>query len=172
MRRNLNPTDKSVRADLGQVVRPLGGSTGAIAGFLVSSWFLCLPMLLAGCSDGDPTASDPALVFEDGFINAPSEVTVLSEGGTIVRGLDAWLKLQPKQTAIVPRQRDEYAYRDCAAPLAWFSEVTGDRTLQADARGLVCEERIDPRFDFDNGSWLVTDRHHGLVYYRIWKKYP
>ena len=139
---------------------------------MAASWSRGLCLLLAGCSAGDPTASDPALVFEDGFTNAPSEVTVLAEGGTIVRGFDAWLKLQQQQTAIEARQHDDYVYRDCAAPLAWFSEVTGDPGLQADAPGMVCEERVDPRFEFDNGRWLVTDRQRGLVYYRIWKHYP
>jgi hypothetical protein len=133
--------------------------------------WLLLPVL-TGCSGGDPTASDPALVFEDGFDNAPSAVTILAEGGTIVRGLDAWLKLQPKQTTLEPRQREDYVYRDCAVPLDWFKKVTGDADLPADATGLVCEERVDPRFDFDNGRWLMTDRNRGLVYYRIWKKYP
>lgn len=143
---------------------------------MAPSWsrlLILLMPLLAGCSSGgDPTATDPALLFEDGFTSPPNQVRILAEGGTRVRGLDGWLKLQPKQTAIEPRHEDEYVYRECSAPLAWFSEVTGDPALREDAGGLLCQERVDPRFDFDNGRWLVTDRSRGLVYYRIWKKYP
>jgi hypothetical protein len=131
---------------------------------------MLVPLLLAGCSSGDPTATDPALLFEDGFVNPPSEVTILADGGTMVRGLNGWLKLQPKQSGIEPRHADDYVYRDCGEPLAWFGRVTGDTSLQAGS-GLICQERIDPRFKFNNGRWLVTDRNRGLVYYRIWKQY-
>lgn len=131
-----------------------------------------LPLLLAGCGGGggDPTATDPALLFEDAFVDSPNAVDILAEGGTRVRGLDGWLKLQPKNSELEPRHRDDYVFRDCAEPLAWFSRVTADPALQAGS-GLICRERIDPRFNFDNGRWLVTDRSRGLVYYRIWKKY-
>jgi len=53
--------------------------------------------VLAGCSGGDPTATDPTLLFEDGFANPPDQVRIMAEGGTMVRGLDGWLKLQQKQ---------------------------------------------------------------------------
>jgi hypothetical protein len=128
-------------------------------------WVL-LTLLLTGCGGGDPTATDPALLFEDAFVDAPASVKILADGGTMVRGLDGWLKLQPKNGELEPRHREAYVYRDCAEPLAWFGRVTGDPALQAGS-GLICRERIDPRFKFDNGRWLVTDRNRGLVYYRI-----
>ncbi|MCU7811150.1 MAG: hypothetical protein KZQ77_07925 [Candidatus Thiodiazotropha sp. (ex Notomyrtea botanica)] len=127
-------------------------------------------LLLTGCG-GDPTAANPWLVYEDGFLSEPSEVEILAEGGTRVRGLDAWLKFQPRQAEIEPRNPDAYRYRDCDEPLAWFKAVTGDQGLQGGFSGLLCQEAIDPRFDFENGRWLVTDRNRGFVYYRIWKKF-
>ena len=129
-----------------------------------------LPLLLTGCSGGDPTATDPARLFEDAFVNPPAEVEILADGGTMVRGLDGWLVLRPKYDALEPRHGDEYVDRDCAEPLTWFERVTGDPALRAGS-GLSCRERVDPRFKFDNGRWLVTDRNQGLVYYRIWKQY-
>lgn len=131
----------------------------------------CGLLLLAGCSGGDPTATDPRLLFEDAFDNFPSEVEVVAEGGTMVRGLDGWLKLRPGITALKPRQMESYRYRDCAEPLAWFANTNGEAGLASRQGGVVCQEWIDPRFQFDNGRWLVTDRSSGLVYYRIWKHF-
>jgi hypothetical protein len=128
--------------------------------------------LLAGCSGGDPTATDPAMLFEDAFLTPPDQVSILADGGTMVRGLDGWLKLQPKLSGLEARHEDEFVYRDCSQPLAWFSEATGDKRLLEENASLLCQERVDPRFNFDNGRWLVRDRTHGLVYYRIWKKFP
>jgi hypothetical protein len=136
---------------------------------VVRVWAL-LPLLLTGCSGGDPTATDPARLFEDAFVNPPAEVEILADGGTMVRGLDGWLVLRPKYAALQPRHGDEYVDRDCAEPLAWFERVTGDPALRVGS-GLSCRERVDSRFKFDNGRWLVTDRNQGLVYYRIWKHY-
>jgi hypothetical protein len=137
---------------------------------LAGSWVLGL-LSLAGCSGGDPTATDPDLLFEDAFDNAPSEVEVVADGGTMVRGLDGWLKLRPGITGLKPRQVERYSYRDCAEPLAWFAKASGEAGLASGQGGFVCQESSDPRFQFDNGRWLVTDRGSGLVYYRIWKHF-
>jgi hypothetical protein len=134
------------------------------------TWFL-LPLLVA-CSDGgDPTATDPQLLYEDAFVTPPSEVEILAEGGVMVRGLDGWLKLQPGITGLQPRHPGRFALRDCAEPLAWFSQATGEAALASGNGNFVCRESIDPRFPFDNGRWLLTDRSRGNVYYRIWKHY-
>ncbi|MCU7842706.1 MAG: hypothetical protein KZQ93_02585 [Candidatus Thiodiazotropha sp. (ex Monitilora ramsayi)] len=129
-----------------------------------------LSALLVGCG-GDPTATDPELLYEDGFVTPAAEVKILAEGGTMVKGLDAWLKLQPVQAEIEPRKSDTYRFRDCAEPLAWFQDVTGDQELKPGYSGLLCQEAVEPRFDFDNGRWLITDRNRGIVFYRIWKKF-
>ena len=122
-----------------------------------------------GCSGGDPTATDPALIFADGFENPLDEVTLLAEGGTMVRGFSAWLKIQPKQTGIRLRKEAEYEYVDCRAPAEWFREATGDDGLDQYLSRLSCKRSRDDRFDFDNGRWLVTDKSTGIVYYRVWK---
>lgn len=126
--------------------------------------------LLMGCSGGDPTATDPQRLFEDAFITPPSQVQILAEGGVMVRGLDGWLKLQPGHQGLKLRHPDRFVYGDCEEPLAWFARVTQEPDL-ATAGSYVCQESSDPRFPFDNGRWLVTDRSRGLVYYRIWKHY-
>ena len=127
---------------------------------------------LAGCSGGgDPTATDPDLLFEDAFRSPRSEVEIVSEGGTRVQGLDAWLQLKPGLTGLKLRHPDRYALRACAEPLAWFGEVCGEKALLSDNGHFLCQESVDPRFPFDNGRWLVTDRSTGLAYYRIWKHY-
>jgi hypothetical protein len=125
--------------------------------------------VIAGCSGGDPTATDPRLIFEDAFENPLDEVEILAEGGTMVRGFDAWLKLAPKLTTLRPRNLSNYAYEDCDAMTAWFHEVTGDGNLQTLHSGLICQASKNPRFKFDNGRWLLTDRSEGLSYYRTWK---
>jgi hypothetical protein len=128
--------------------------------------------LLAACGGGDPTATDPRLLFEDAFLNPPGEVEIVAEGGTMVRGVDAWLKLRPGITApLKPRQAERYIPRDCSEPLAWFAKASGDSGLVAAEGDILCREAIDPRFEFENGRWLVADRTRGLVYYRIWKGY-
>jgi hypothetical protein len=125
--------------------------------------------MLAGCSGGDPTATDPELIFEDAFENPLEEVEVLAEGGAMVRGFDAWLKLSPRLTTLRPRNQSDYTYDDCSTMVTWFHDVTGDENLQHPHSGLICQALTDPRFKFDNGRWLLTDRSRGLTYYRVWK---
>ncbi|MEW8682276.1 MAG: hypothetical protein AB2536_10250 [Candidatus Thiodiazotropha endolucinida] len=125
--------------------------------------------IIMGCSGGDPTATDPVLIFEDAFENSFDAVDILAEGGTMVRGFDAWLKLSPKMTNLHPRNEAEYAYRDCEEMVDWFHTVSGDDNLQRPYSGLVCQVSKETRFKFDNGRWLLTDRSRGLSYYRIWK---
>jgi hypothetical protein len=135
------------------------------------SWLLGLS-ILGACSDGgDPTATDPRLLFEDAFVSPPAEVKIVAEGGTRVRGLDGWLKLEPGLDGLRLRYPERFVYRDCAEPLAWFAGVDDELRLMTDSGGFVCQESVDPRFSSDNGRWLVIDRHRGLAYYRIWKHY-
>ncbi|MCG8043093.1 MAG: hypothetical protein JAY72_16970, partial [Candidatus Thiodiazotropha endolucinida] len=47
---------------------------------------VALSLTLMGCSGGDPTAPDPELIFEDGFETPYDQVTLLDEGGSMVRG--------------------------------------------------------------------------------------
>jgi hypothetical protein len=128
-----------------------------------------LVALLVGCSGGDPTATDPELIFEDGFETPRAEVELLADGGTMVRGFSAWLKLQPGYSGLRARNESEYQDVDCSEPTAWFYKVTGDSGLKQDPYRLICLKYTDPRFDFDNGRWLVRDPANGRVYYRIWK---
>ncbi|MET0072281.1 MAG: hypothetical protein ABW096_19770 [Candidatus Thiodiazotropha sp.] len=132
-----------------------------------SFWPLCL---LLGCSGGDPTAADPALIFEDGFANPPEEVAILAQGGTMVNGLDAWLKLEPRMAALQPRRAGDYVYGDCGEMVAWFRRVTGEENLKPQHSGYVCQHFMEPRFKSDNGRWLLADRSKGYFYYRIWNK--
>ncbi|MES9940948.1 MAG: hypothetical protein ABW104_20425 [Candidatus Thiodiazotropha sp. 6PLUC2] len=122
-----------------------------------------------GCSGGDPTATDPELIFKDGFENSLEEIELLADGGVMVRGFSAWLKILPKQTDIHLRNEADYLSVDCQAPAAWFLEVTGDEVLSKYQSHLNCQQYSDNRFDFDNGRWLVTDNSSGIVYYRVWK---
>jgi hypothetical protein len=134
------------------------------------AWILW-SVLIAGCGDkGDPTATDPRLLYEDAFTTPLSRVEILAEGGTMVRGVDGWLKLLPDGAELTLRYPDRFTFRACDEPLAWFAEKSGEAGL-ASAGSFVCQESIDPRFTFDNGRWLVTDRSRGVVYYRIWKHY-
>jgi len=130
-----------------------------------------LPALLAlaGCSAGDPTATDPALLFGDAFETPLAQVEILDEGGTRVRGLDGWLKIRPGRSGLRLRNSEAYRFRACAEPLAWFARATGETALDSTPGAFVCRESNDPRFRFDNGRWLVSDRASGLAYYRIWK---
>ena len=127
-------------------------------------------LLLSGCSGGDPTATDPELLYEDAFVTPLSEVEILAEGGVMVRGLDGWLKLQPGTQGLKLRHPNRFSFIDCAEALDWFAQVTKKPGL-AGAGSYACQQSVDPRFPFDNGRWLVTDRSSGLVYYRIWKHY-
>jgi hypothetical protein len=131
-----------------------------------------LLLLLLGCSGDDPTATDPALIFEDGFENPWQEVEILAQGGTRVRGFDAWLKLASRMTALRLRRADEYLDAGCGEMADWFHGVTGDKDLQHQHGGFVCQQLKDPRFKFDNGRWLLVDMTRGVSYYRIWKKNP
>jgi hypothetical protein len=135
-----------------------------------STWLLWLAMLV-GCSGGDPTATDPQLLYEDAFVTPPSQVEILAEGGTMVRGLDGWLKLQPGTSGLKLRYPGRFTFRDCGEPLIWFAKATAESGLASGSGSFVCQESVDPRFPFDNGRWLVTDRSSGYVYYRIWKHY-
>ncbi|MGD9169447.1 MAG: hypothetical protein PVI97_05220 [Candidatus Thiodiazotropha sp.] len=135
---------------------------------MIRSRYLLLWVLTA-CSGGDPTATDPLLIFEDAFENSLEEVDILAEGGTMVRGFDAWLKLSPKLTTLRPRNASDFSYHDCGEMATWFHEVTGDANLQQLHSSLICQASKEPRFKFDNGRWLLTDRSKGFIYYRIWK---
>ncbi|MEJ2611993.1 MAG: hypothetical protein P8179_18460 [Candidatus Thiodiazotropha sp.] len=136
---------------------------------LISAILSGLMLFLSGCSGGDPTATDPQLIFEDGFENQLSEVEILAEGGTMVRGFSAWLKIAPKQTEIHLRNAADYVYTDCQKPAEWFLGVTGDAGLKLSQSHLTCQLFTEPRFKFNNGRWMVTDNSSGIVYYRIWK---
>jgi len=138
-----------------------------------SGWSLTLLLLpaLTGCDRGDPTATDPALLFEDAFGTPPAQAEILDDGGTRVRGLDGWLKIRPGVSGLRLRNSETYRFRDCAEPLAWFARATGEPGLDSGSGGFVCQESTDPRFRFDNGRWLVSDRVTGLAYYRIWKRF-
>jgi hypothetical protein len=125
---------------------------------------------LLGCSGGDPTATDPDLIFEDGFETTRGDVEILAQGGTMVRGFNAWLKIIPKQSGIRPRGLSNYTDIDCQEPAEWFYKVTGDQGLKSYQSELTCQQFTDARFNFDNGRWLVTDPSNGTVYYRIWKQ--
>ncbi len=135
-------------------------------------WLLGLPLLIGCSGGGDPTATDPQRLVEDAFVSPLSQVEILAEGGTLVRGLEAWLKLQPGPTGLELRHPGRFTLVECAEPLAWFADHTAERELAAGGGGFECRESVDPRFSFDNGRWLVRDRRTGLVYYRIWKHYP
>ncbi|MEW8508770.1 MAG: hypothetical protein AB2598_18925 [Candidatus Thiodiazotropha sp.] len=124
---------------------------------------------LLGCSGGDPTVANPALIFKDGFDNPLQAVEILAEGGTMVHGLDVWLKLEPRMTELRLRRANDYVYDDCGEMVAWFHGVTGDETLRAMHSGFICQVSEEPRFKFDNGRWLLSDRTKGVFYYRIWK---
>ncbi len=130
-------------------------------------------LALAGCGGGgsDPTATDPGLLFEDAFETSPAQAEILADGGTMVRGLDGWLKIRPGSSGLRLRNSERYRFRDCAEPLAWFARASGESELGASPGGFVCQESSDPRFRFDNGRWLVSDRLNGLAYYRIWKHF-
>ncbi|MET0091255.1 MAG: hypothetical protein ABW068_14775 [Candidatus Thiodiazotropha sp.] len=128
-----------------------------------------LASLLVACSGGDPTATDAELIYQDGFETPRSEVELLANGGTMVRGFSAWLKLQPGYSGVQARNETEYQAVDCAEPADWFHEVIGDADLNQDRYRLTCLKFTDSRFDFDNGRWLVRDPANGRVYYRIWK---
>ncbi len=123
--------------------------------------------LLAACS-GDPTAAAPQKVYMDGFETPIDEVRIEAEGGTVVRGYDAWLKILPSNR-LMPRREDEYRYIDCAEPRAFFARVLGSDALAERHANLDCLQLTDERFEFDNGRWLIRNRSDGRVYFRVWK---
>ena len=125
--------------------------------------------IVTGCG-GDPTASSPEKVFKDGFETPLSEVRIEAEGGTVVRGYDAWLKILA-ENGLELRRDGEYDYVDCAEPRAFFHRVLNSDELAAGRAYIECLGSTDPRFDFDNGRWLVHDRTGGRYYYRVWKRY-
>jgi len=142
----------------GAPVRP---KRGLGAGLLLS---------LAACG-GDPTATDPKKVFEDGFTTPIEEVTIEAEGGTRVRGYDAWLKILP-HGRLLPRRQEEYERIDCAEPRVYFNRVLGSDELAPEHSRLECIGLRDSRLDFNNGRWLVQNRSDGRYYFRSWKQYP
>ena len=125
--------------------------------------------LLSACG-GDPTAATPEKVFADAFETPIEEVSIEAEGGTVVGGYDAWLKILPSNR-LLARNEGGYAYIDCAAPRAWFNRVLGSDELSERHAHLDCLGLTDPRFDFDNGRWLIRNRSNGRIYFRVWKRY-
>ncbi|MCG7948946.1 MAG: hypothetical protein AB2747_14225 [Candidatus Thiodiazotropha taylori] len=142
----------------------LAGSWSAGAGFYIG-----LSLMMTGCSGGDPTATDPELIFEDGFETSYDRVTLLDEGGTMVRGFSAWLKLSSELTDLRLRRSSDYEFVDCERPAEWFHQVSGDGALLVNRGALTCQRFTEKRFDFDNGRWLVSDNSRGIIYYRVWK---
>jgi hypothetical protein len=132
--------------------------------------YLGLILTICGCSGSDPTATDPQLIFKDGFENPFDQVTLLDEGGTMVRGFSAWLKMASELAELRPRRSSEYEYVDCKKPAEWFHQATADEALLMNQGALICQGFTDNRFDFDNGRWLVTDKSRGIIYYRVWKQ--
>ena len=126
-------------------------------------------LLLAGCS-GDPTATDPEKVFADGFETPIERVHIEAEGGTVVRGYDAWLKIVPR-SQLTARRESEFHYIDCAGPRAYLSKALGSDELSSGHAHLDCLGLIDERFAFDNGRWVIRNRSNGRVYFRVWKHY-
>jgi hypothetical protein len=121
-----------------------------------------------GACGGDPTASTPEKVFADGFLNPLEEVSIEAEGGTVVRGYDAWLKILP-QFALNPRYADQYQPIDCQAPRVYFSRVLRSDELAPTHARLECLGASDARFSFDNGRWLIYKVTDGRYYFRVWK---
>ena len=126
-----------------------------------------LSILMGACS-GDPTASTPEKVFADGFSTPIDQVRIEAEGGTVVRGYDAWLKLRP-EAVLTPRREGEYDDIDCAEPRVFFNRVLNSDELSEQHADLDCLGMTDSRFDFDNGRWLIRSRTDGRVYFRVWK---
>ncbi|MEW8441077.1 MAG: hypothetical protein AB2689_23255 [Candidatus Thiodiazotropha taylori] len=130
---------------------------------------VALSLTLMGCSGGDPTATDPELIFEDGFETPYEQVTLLDEGGSMVRGFSAWLKLTTETSDLRLRRSSEYDTVACGEAAEWFYQVSGDEALMTNQGGLSCQRFTEKRFDFDNGRWLVSDNSRGIIYYRVWK---
>ncbi len=128
-----------------------------------------IALLLSGCS-ADPTASTPDKVFADGFETPVEKVVIEAEGGTVVRGYEAWLKIHPS-TRLVARLEDAYGYIDCTTPRDYFNKVLNSDELSERHAHLDCLGLTDERFDFDNGRWLIRNRSNGRVYFRVWKHY-
>jgi hypothetical protein len=124
-----------------------------------------------GCGGGDPTASNPERVFQDGFVSPLEEVVIEAEGGTVVRGYDAWLKLLPIGGNPVPRFEAQYRPVNCAEPRAFFARVLGGDRVASPEAELICRFYQDPRLDFDNGRWVVESPIDGRLYFRAWKRY-
>jgi len=121
---------------------------------------------IAGCGSADPTATDPLKVFADGFLSDPDRVVIEAEGGTIIGGYDAWLRLMPAEP-LQPRFADGFEPIDCDAPVAWLRRVAGAEGL--DSTGLLCRAYRDARLDIPNGRWLVEDYRDGRTWFRVWK---
>jgi hypothetical protein len=125
-------------------------------------------LALAACDAGDPTAANPQKVFRDGFV-APSlaAVKIEAEGGSVVRGYDAWLKLSTLH-ALQARHGEAFRVIDCAQPRRFFQRVLVDDDWPEDAL-LRCLGMSDTRFAFDNGRWLIYNTANGRYYFRVWK---
>lgn len=128
----------------------------------------CGLCILGGCNGGDPTASTPELVFEDGFLSPLADVMIEAEGGTVVGGYDAWLKLLPRGE-LIPRFEVDYRYIDCGEPRAFFAAVLNSDELSPTKASLTCRLYRDERLEFDSGRWLVENHVDGRYYFRAWK---
>lgn len=122
---------------------------------------------LAGCGGGDPTATDPLKVFADGFLSNADGVVIEAEGGTIIGGYDAWLRLM-SPGPLEARFGDLFESMACDAPVAYFTRVAGADGFAAGSR-LSCRAYHDDRLDIPNGRWLVEDEHSGRTWFRVWK---
>lgn len=125
-------------------------------------------ILLSGCG-GDPTATKAAKVFVDGFVSDPADAEILEEGGTMVRGYDAWLALKPTRP-LEARWASDYVPIACDEPRAFFERVLRASRFPADD-GTDCRLYRNPNFDFDHGRWLIEARSGQLVLFRVWKHY-
>lgn len=147
------------------------GLTNAAVGRSVRHTLWALPLMSAlGCGNEDPTATNPRSVFVDAFETPIEEVRIEAEGGTVVRGYEAWLKLL-HSGELKPRREGEYEDMDCAAAVSYFSRVLPADAQRLERAYLDCRGFSDSRFDFDNGRWLVHDSGTGYYYYRVWKHY-
>jgi hypothetical protein len=143
--------------------RLAAGRARAIAGLL------CV-LLLAACGGGDPTAADAQRVFADGFLSDADAVEIEAAGGTVVPTYAGWIVFRARD---VPELRHGVDYREipCDEPRAFFARALGPGPLLPPERGLRCLAFSEPRFQFDNGRWLIEDRAAGRYYFRVWKGY-
>lgn len=149
--------------------KPFGGK-GSPPQARVCTGVVAVVLVLNGCGGGDPTATDPQKVFADGFVSDPGRVVIEAEGGTIIGGYDAWLRMMPAEP-VKPRFADGFEPIDCTAPVAWFAAKAGEEGLFDDEDGgrLFCRGYRDERLGIPNGRWLVKDYGTGRTWFRVWK---